>query len=142
MSLENIPQACGNASPRSHPYNSSLLSSASSSSSSIFSDAASQTSNSSAATAHSVWESQEWSSGARSKSGDAFVFPMALAPLTRASTFPDSLQGKRLPPLRTDLAVPIDQRQHPRRSSTLNQKPPQLVRQTDRRVNFVDCLVG
>jgi hypothetical protein len=40
--------------------------------------------------------------------------------------------------------VPAEQRQHPRRSSTtLNQRPPpQLVRQCERKVNFVDCLVG
>ncbi|KAF2745880.1 hypothetical protein M011DRAFT_459770 [Sporormia fimetaria CBS 119925] len=132
----------------SHPY---LSSSASSSASSVFSDAPSQYSNASIATSQSSvssWESDEWSSRARPAGvpDDASIPAVA-----RASTFPlyqpprTSHQGvseRQLPPLRTDLAVPADQRQHPRRSSTLNHRaPPQLVRQNERRVNFVDCLV-
>jgi hypothetical protein len=40
-------------------------------------------------------------------------------------------------------SVPAQQRQHPRRSSLArNQRPPPLVRQADRKVNFVDNLVG
>lgn len=40
-------------------------------------------------------------------------------------------------------SVPLAQRQHPRRSSLArNQKPPPLVRQADRKLNFVDNLVG
>lgn len=40
-------------------------------------------------------------------------------------------------------SVPALQRQHPRRCSlSRNQKPPPLVRQRDRKINFVDNLVG
>lgn len=40
-------------------------------------------------------------------------------------------------------SVPVPQRQHPRRCSvSRNQKPPPLVRQRDRKINFVDNLVG
>jgi hypothetical protein len=40
-------------------------------------------------------------------------------------------------------SVPAQQRQHPRRSSLAkHQRPPPLVRQADRKVNFVDNLVG
>jgi len=40
-------------------------------------------------------------------------------------------------------SVPVDQRQHPRRNSLArNQKPPPLVRQCERKVTFVDHLVG
>jgi hypothetical protein len=74
------------------------------------------------------------------------------APISRVSTFPqyqpsacrETAVERVLPPLRTDLAAPVDQRPHPRRSSTAinHRQPPQLVRQSDRKVNFVDCLVG
>lgn len=144
----------GTASPRSHPYASSLSSSASSSTSSVFSDVASQTSSSTLSTSHSVasgWEPEEWSSRTRLAAPEATVDPAAFAPITRVNTFPlyqptacrESVPERALPPLRTDLAVPAQQRQHPRRSSTINQRPPpQLVRQVERKVNFVDCLVG
>lgn len=40
-------------------------------------------------------------------------------------------------------SVPAPQRQHPRRCSiSKGQKPPPLVRQSDRKINFVDNLVG
>ena len=40
-------------------------------------------------------------------------------------------------------SVPAQQRQHPRRISLAkHQRPPPLVRQADRKVNFVDNLVG
>lgn len=40
-------------------------------------------------------------------------------------------------------SVPAPQRQHPRRCSVSKaQKPPPLVRQRDRKINFVDNLVG
>ncbi|KAF7185144.1 G1/S-specific cyclin pas1 [Pseudocercospora fuligena] len=40
-------------------------------------------------------------------------------------------------------SVPAPQRQHPRRTSlSRNQRPPPLVRQRDRKINFVDNLVG
>jgi len=75
----------------------------------------------------------------------------ALQTISRVSTFPQyqpsacrETAQERLPSLRqAELIAPVEQRQHPRRSSTtINQRaPPQLVRQSDRKVNFVDCLV-
>jgi PHO85 cyclin-5 len=152
MSLNMHPQTSGTTSPRSHPYAPSLSSSASSSSSSVFSDAASQTSASSSSTSQSLqWESEGWSSRAQAPASGATVDPAAFGPVVRVSTFPlsrpsvcrESATETFLPPLRTDFVVPSEQRQHPRRSSTLhNRAPPPLVRQAERKVNFVDCLVG
>ncbi|KAF2005246.1 hypothetical protein P154DRAFT_356004 [Amniculicola lignicola CBS 123094] len=157
MSLDIPSHPFGTASPRSHPYAPSLSSSASSSTSSIFSDAASQASNSSLLTDHSAsggWDSEEWSSRTRQFAPAAIVDPASVpsfAPITRVSTFPqyqpstcrETASERILPPLRTDLSVPVAQRQHPRRSSTTinHGPPPQLVRQSERKVNFVDCLV-
>lgn len=45
-------------------------------------------------------------------------------------------------PQREGLAVPPEQRQHPRRSTSTVQKVPSLVRQDERKVSFVDSLVG
>ncbi|KAF9738314.1 hypothetical protein PMIN06_006809 [Paraphaeosphaeria minitans] len=133
----------GNASPRSHPYAPSLSSSASSSTSSVFSEAASQTSNSTSLS--SSWGADEWSSGTRPIISGSLA---SLAPISRVSTFPqyqapcrDTARDRVLPPLRTEVPMPTEQR-HPRRSSsTIRRQPPQLVRQSDRKVNFVDCLV-
>lgn len=144
--LPSYPAALGTTSPRSHPYAPSLSLSASSSTSSVFSDAPSQAST--ASSQCSQWDSQEWSSCARPGASGNVVDPAALAPITRASTFPTTTynktcQGTYLPPLQTDLPVPAEQRQHPRRSATLCQRPPpQLVRQEERKLAFVDCLVG
>jgi len=154
MTLDTYSQTLGTASPRSHPYAPSLSSSASSSTSSIFSDAASQASSSSSSTSQSYpsgWDSEEWSSrqAALGPTVDHNVLT-TLAPISRVSTFPlyqppacrETASERVLPPLRTDLTVPAEQRQHPRRSSTFNQRPPpQLVRQCERKVSFVDCLV-
>ncbi|KAF2649943.1 hypothetical protein K491DRAFT_609792 [Lophiostoma macrostomum CBS 122681] len=153
MNLDIHPQTLGTASPRSHPYAPSLSSSASSSTSSVFSDAASQASSSSSLTTHSIpnaWDSEEWSSRPRLALSGAAVDP-GFAPIARVSTYPlyqpsacrETAAERVLPPLRTDLPAPVDQRQHPRRSSsTLSQRaPPPLVRQTERKGNFVDCLV-
>jgi hypothetical protein len=149
MTLDTYVSCPGTASPRSHPYASSLSSSASSSTSSVFSDAASQTSNSTGASGAS--QESYRPSGAYP---DLEVDPAGLAAFTsisRVNTYPqyqssacrETARGRILPPLRTELAAPLDQRQHPRRSSTtISQGPPTLVRQSDRRVNFVDCLVG
>lgn len=139
--------------PETHPYATNLSSSASSSTSSVFSDAASQASSASSLSSHSQWESEEWSTGLR-QAVPTSVDPASLSvfqPISRVSTFPqyqssacrETIQ-ERLPSLRTEIVAPLEQRQHPRRSSTtINQRaPPQLVRQCERKVNFVDCLVG
>jgi hypothetical protein len=156
MSLDTYPPF-GTASTRSHPYAPSLSSSASSSTSSVFSDAASQVSNSTVAStqsAFSAWD-EDWSSRGPQVVPGSSIDPANLttfAPVTRVSTFPqyqpsacrETAVERVLPPLRTDLAAPVEQRPHPRRSSTAinHRQPPQLVRQSDRKVNFVDCLVG
>ncbi|KAL6710776.1 PHO85 cyclin-5 [Coniothyrium glycines] len=149
MTLDIYPQNFG-VLPETHPYASTLSSSASSSTSSVFSDAASQASSQSSLSSHSSWESEEWS---RVQVAPTAVDPLSLAafqPINRVSTYPqyqpsacrETVQ-ERLPSLRAELLAPVDQRQNPRRSSsTIHQRaPPQLVRQSDRKVNFVDCLV-
>jgi len=136
-----------------HPYAHNLSSSASSSTSSVFSDAPSQASSSSSTSSHSSWESEEWSSRTQAApvsvvDADNVVFP----PVTRVQTYPSYHQPsacretvqERLPSLRAQFLAPLEQRQHPRRSSaafTQQRPPPPLVRQCDRKVNFVDCLV-
>ncbi|RMZ71037.1 cyclin [Pyrenophora seminiperda CCB06] len=134
-----------------HPYAAPLSSSASSSTSSVFSDAASQASSASSTSSHSNWDSEEWS---RSQVAPTSIVDSAslatLQPITRVSTYPQYQPAarrepaqERLPSLRAEFLAPLEQRQNPRRStSTINQRPPpQLVRQSDRKVNFVDCLV-
>jgi hypothetical protein len=152
MSLDIFPRTFGLL-PENYPYAAPLSSSASSSSSSVFSDAASQTSSASSTSQHSQWESEEWSSRTQ-HAGPTSVEPSSLSvlqPLARVSTFPQYQSSacretvqERLPSLRAQFVAPVEQRQHPRRSSTtINQRgPPQLVRQCERKVNFVDCLVG
>lgn len=161
MSLDFQNQSLGATPPRSHPYASSISSSASSSTSSVFSvDAASsQVSSSSSSTSSSVhigWETDDIWSSSRTRahvSGNDTnaVNSNIFAPISRVSTHPryqppkcqDLATERILPPLRTDLPLPAEQRQHPRRSSTTinNRPPPALVRQSERKVNFVDCLV-
>ncbi|KAF1943154.1 hypothetical protein EJ02DRAFT_443584 [Clathrospora elynae] len=136
--------------PETHPYAVTLSSSASSSTSSVFSDAASQASSASSTSCHSNWDSEEWSSRNQAAPTSAVdsASLSAFQPISRVSTYPqppacrETVQ-ERLPSLRTQFLAPMEQRQHPRRSSTtINQRPPpQLVRQSDRKINFVDCLV-
>ncbi|KAF2839768.1 hypothetical protein M501DRAFT_932853 [Patellaria atrata CBS 101060] len=132
-------------SPRSHPYAPSLSSSASSSSSSVFSvvDSSSQVSASSASSAVSSvncnWDGadQLW----------ALNRPQFQNPkLQQAQQTVVSGSSWGLPPLRNaDVNVPVPQelRQNPRRCSTSSNSraPPQLVRQSERKINFVDSLV-
>ena len=152
MSLDIFPPNFGLL-PETHPYASNLSSSASSSTSSVFSDAASQASSASSTSQHSQWESEDWNPRTR-PAGPTSVDPASLSafqPISRVSTFPqyqpsacrETVQ-ERLPSLRTEFIAPAEQRQHPRRSSTtINQRgPPQLVRQCERKITFVDCLVG
>ena len=153
MGLDIHASKLGTASPRSHPYAPSLSSSASSSTSSVFSDVASQASTSSSSTSNSIpsgWESEEWSATSRLAAAAAAVD--TFAPISRVNTYPqyqpslcrETVPERVLPSLRTaGLVLPAEQRQHPRRSSsTIQRPPPQLQRQVERKVNFVDCLVG
>ncbi|KAJ8108453.1 hypothetical protein OPT61_g8167 [Boeremia exigua] len=152
MSLDFYSRTSG-ISPENLPYASALSSSASSSTSSVFSDAASQASSTSSTSCPSNWESDEWSSSGQIATATAVNFSnvAAFQPVSRVSTFPQyqasacrETAQERLPSLRqAELIAPVEQRQHPRRSSTTvsQRAPPQLVRQSDRKVNFVDCLV-
>ena len=151
MSLD-IPLPKHGFLPETHPYAAPLSSSASSSTSSVFSDAASQASSASSTSSHSNWYSEEWSRNQAAPT--SAVDPASLSafqPISRISTYPQyqpavcrELAQERLPSLRAEFLAPLEQRQNPRRSTTtINQRPPpQLVRQSDRKVNFVDCLVG
>ncbi|KAA8618707.1 hypothetical protein Ptr902_03108 [Pyrenophora tritici-repentis] len=150
MSLD-IPLPKNGYLPETHPYAAPLSSSASSSTSSVFSDAASQASSASSTSSHSNWDSEEWSRNQVAPTSTVDPANLsAFQPISRVSTYPQyrpaacrELAQERLPSLRTEFLAPIEQRQNPRRStSTINQRaPPQLVRQSDRKVNFVDCLV-
>lgn len=113
------------------PYNSSISSSASASASSVWSgsDTTSQTSDdasgsisSDSDSCHSYFSSQESSTTTRR---------------------PDLLTKQRQ---QQQQAVPVELRQNPRRTAAAaggaGCPPPSLVRQSDRKVNFVDSLVG
>lgn len=118
--------------PYAHPYASSIASSASSSSSSVFSvDAASCVSSSSTTSVDVILETgNDLQAGGRGLDGRGF---------TRGSA-----------PKAADPAVPPELRNHPRRTNSGLQTngasgarpPPCLLRQSERKVNFVDNLVG
>ncbi|KAL4794908.1 hypothetical protein BDV19DRAFT_389800 [Aspergillus venezuelensis] len=123
--------------PYAHPYASSISSSASSSSSSVFSlDAVSTQSSISSSSTSSVdviWENEgEYPSGGR---------------LGAAGGVRGCFRGTA--PTTADDAVPPELRKHPRRTSSSLQStgasctrpPPCLLRQSERKVNFVDNLV-
>ena len=121
------------------PYNPSLASSASSSSASVWSDVASQSSD----------DSSIHSAGAGSESDIPETYCFTSQPsyqpthhdicdsgITTTTHWPKSVLA----------CVAPEQRQHPRRTNTGAVArlgcPPSLVRQCDRKVNFVDSLVG
>ncbi|PYH34039.1 putative G1/S-specific cyclin Pcl5 [Aspergillus neoniger CBS 115656] len=114
-----------------HPYASSVSSSASSSSSSVFSLDGLSTQSSISSTATNpvdvIWENEgEYQAGGR-----------ALAAANGARGY---LRG--VVPKATDPAIPPELRKHPRRTnSSCTRPPPCLLRQSERKVNFVDNLV-
>ncbi|KAF7717940.1 Uncharacterized protein PECH_002654 [Penicillium ucsense] len=121
----------GTKAPHAHPYPSSLASSASSSSSSVFSLDASHSSVSSTATnpVDVIWEN-EGETGQGAPGACPRVFAKCV-------------------PLKHDVAVPAEMRMNPRRTSVAStssaaaaaRPPPCLLRQSERKVNFVDNLV-
>ncbi|EEA22732.1 PHO85 cyclin-5 [Talaromyces marneffei ATCC 18224] len=128
-----------------HPYSSSVGSSASSSSSSIFSldcvSTQSSISSSSTTAVDVIWENDE----SRESSGRGLPHPENASHCLR-----NSLRG--VPSKVTECSVPPELRKHPRRtacptgtsngtSASCPRLPPPLVRQCDRKVNFVDSLV-
>ncbi|KAL4805797.1 hypothetical protein BDV18DRAFT_160670 [Aspergillus unguis] len=125
--------------PYAHPYASSISSSASSSSSSVFSlDAASTQSSISSTSTSSVdviWENE----GEYQAAGRGLGVAGGVRGCFRGSA-----------PTTADAAVPPELRKHPRRTSSSLQSsgvscarpPPCLLRQSERKVNFVENLVG
>lgn len=104
------------------PYSSSIASSASASSASVWSSGSSQSSDDSSVTG-----------SLDSDPSDTCCY----ASTTCAPTVDEPCPAKLQPP---EAAQP---RLHPRRTSAGSARgPPQLVRQCDRKVNFVDSLVG
>ena len=139
--------------PQHHPYGSSIASSASSSSSSVFStdglSSQSSAPSSSKSSLSSNWDSDQGIS--------AYVQNEYQLPLTDHSC--DHLQSTSSSTgVRDQLCQPVvapELRQHPRRtqpplqlhlqdgaSVTLGHRPPTLVRQCERKGNFVESLVG
>lgn len=123
----------------SGPYNSSLASSASSSSASVWSDAASQSSDDSSVHSAGALSDSEISESYCCTTQTAYqpvknVSEQAI--VVSVSSWPKSVLANVVP----------EQRQHPRRTSVgavaRSGCPPALVRQCDRKVNFVDSLVG
>jgi hypothetical protein len=113
--------------PTTHyaPYNASLASSASTSTSSVWSDTSSQNSDDTSASVHS----------SDSDSCESFFSAKASA-ADRVLNFRRHAQKTQAE------AVPAELRQNPRRTSNGPKVRPSLVRQSDRKVNFVDSLVG
>jgi len=106
-------------------YNTSLASSASSSLSSVWSDTTSQTSDDTSISAHS----------SDSDSCDSYFS-------RKAAVAESALNFRRRAQKTQTEALPAELRQNPRRTSSARVPcPPALVRQSERKVNFVDSLV-
>lgn len=120
---------------RNGPYSSSVASSASSSTASIWSDAASQSSDDSSAPSDSD-PAEPY----------CLTSTQAAPSFTNASTACDQVISVATywPKHRTNVELGQEQRQNPRRTSVTARSgcPPSLVRQCDRKVSFVDSLVG
>lgn len=134
-------------SPRSHPYGSPISSPASSSSSSLFSvDAPSSQSSAGSTSSRSpcdIWENEneneiEKDDGSYKSSAEAWKFS-------------DSSDFKQQKPVLEILHGITTSTVHPRRTnrkadgacaSSFPRPPPPLVRQCERKVSFVDSLVG
>lgn len=130
-----------NKAPHAHPYASSIASSASSSSSSVFSlDGISSISSASTNPVDVIWENE----------GESQVTGRGLPPSNEASLRCPRGSAQGGAPKVTDAAAP-ELRKHPRRTNSYvtqsnggccSRPPPCLMRQSERKVNFVDNLVG
>lgn len=128
------------------PYEPSIASSASSSQDSIFSDTLSAQSSIASSISDDFRSSQEDS---RQLCAPAYAQQQHRASRVLATEqhklfcMLNGQQQSQAPSYADVTSVPSEQRQHPRRSSLpRNQKPPPLVRQCERKINFVDNLVG
>lgn len=121
------------------PYSSSLASSASSSAASVWSDTASQSSDDSSLTG-APFESQS----SQTYNGTSQPALSSTTSHTGCDSITSDVTSWQKVTLQGE--APAQQRQHPRRTSigsaTRSGCPPSLVRQSDRKVNFVDSLVG
>ena len=142
-------------STNNHPYGSSIASSASSSSSSIFSlDAPSQSSTASSSTnsLNAIWEHENqdaYTTARQASKGDDAICG---EPSLKLKSHNTKHAQPRVQPLCE--AVTPDSRRNPRRTHRLPQlnpkngttapvrPPPALIRQCERKDNFVDSLVG
>ncbi|EYB26393.1 hypothetical protein FG05_08662 [Fusarium graminearum] len=125
MTCDAIISSASIHTSRYAPYNTSLASSASSSLSSVWSDTTSQTSDDTSISAHS----------SDSDSCDSY-FSRKAAVAENAPNFRRCAQRTQTE------ALPAELRQNPRRTSSARAAcPPALVRQSERKVNFVDSLV-
>jgi hypothetical protein len=115
---------------RNGPYSSSIASSASSSSASVWSDASSQSSDDSSVTGAFPSDSETL------ETSETYCCTTQEQGITVATYWPKQRKAADVTP---------EKRQHPRRTSVGTQGrtgcPPSLVRQCDRKVNFVDSLV-
>jgi hypothetical protein len=140
MSLPTVNQIVEGPAPLGFsgtgPYEPSIASSASSSQTSIFSDAGSAQSSIASSISDDFRSSQE-------DVRDRYCAP-AQQPQKYNKVAAHLSQACQQQLSYADVtSVPSQQRQHPRRcSSAKYQRPPPLVRQADRKVNFVDNLVG
>ncbi|KAF4331752.1 G1 S-specific cyclin pas1 [Fusarium beomiforme] len=125
MMCDTTTSPAYNPSSQYAPYNASIASSASTSVTSVWSDTTSQISDDSSLSAHS----------SDSDSCDSYF--------SRKTAIADDALNLRRHVQKTQAeAVPAELRQNPRRTSSVrNACPPALVRQSDRKVNFVDSLV-
>lgn len=117
------------------PYSSSIASSASSSTSSVWSDEASQSSDNSSITSASSDSEPPY-----------FCANQPPPPPTVINVCEKNPITKFWPQPRIPVEIAPEERQNPRRTSvgstTRTGRPPTLIRQADRKVNFVDSLVG
>ncbi|KAF2770336.1 hypothetical protein EJ03DRAFT_270415 [Teratosphaeria nubilosa] len=129
---------------RSGPeYEASIISSAPSSQASVFSNASSVQSSVSSSASDDFRLSQEEARDRsdlqhQAQAGHAIAQEQAKLQFSLYQQY----AAKQVPSYADVNSVPTEQRQHPRRSSLVrNQRPPPLIRQCERKTNFVDNLV-
>ena len=142
-STYTIP-SCTQKRSENHPYSSSLASSASSSSSSVFSldglSTLSTVSSASTSTVDVIWENE---------ASESQTYQRCTGGATEATACP---RVKSVPRF-ADAAIAPELRQNPRRTQQCGQpsvavptscprQPPSLIRQCERKISFVDNLVG
>lgn len=145
MSLEFDDDGSDGHGPSSGTYEPSIASSASSSQGSIFSDTLSAHSSIATSISDDFRSNQEDARERDRICAHAQIQYQArnnLLPAEEPCTL-RNLSKAGAPSYADITSVSALQRKHPRRCSlSRNQKPPSLVRQRDRKINFVDNLVG